>query len=491
MSGAAASSFVFPPEIIRRSGFRWGLALAAVLTAATVFVSAMVYWLGSYALFRTVDKSIVEQLELLAARPPDLLPFMIASRMNQGPQVVTRVGLFGPDRQLLVGDIAAIPGALRLDGRVQMILVPGQAEAVQHERFAGRRLPDGRILVVARDVEDLLATRAALLQAVVVALIPAILLSVAGGMIVGMRAQRRLIRLRQAAERIVGGRLEERLPARVPGDELDQLAFIVNRMLDRLQELVYALKGVGEDIAHDLRTPLTAVRVRLERGREHAASREQLLPIIDQSISGVDQALAIITALLRIAEVENGRRYAAFAELDLAELVAEAGELYQPVAEDKGVALTVRAAGSRRVRGDRDLLLEVVVNLLDNAVKFTPPGGNARLELAGTDDRPLLRVADTGPGIPESEHELVFRRFYRSDKSRGSAGTGLGLSLVAAVAKLHGFALSLADNHPGCVFELRCWSAEGGETAKPPSQPRRAAERRKGRPDGARPVSRA
>lgn len=467
MSGAAASSFVPPPEIIRRSGFRWGLALAAVLAATTVFMSAMIYWLGSYALFRTVDKSIVEQLELLAARPPDLLPFMIASRMNQGPRVVTRVGLFGPDRRLLVGDITAIPDALRLDGRVQMILSPSGAGEPRHERFAGRRLPDGRVLVVARDVEDLLATRAALLQAVIVALIPAILLSIAGGMVVGMRAQRRLVQLRQAAERIVGGGLEERLPARVPGDELDQLSAIVNRMLDRLQDLVYALKGVGEDIAHDLRTPLTAVRARLERGREHAASGEQLLGIIDQSIAGIDQALAIITALLRIAEVENGRRYSAFAEVDLAELVAEAGELYQPVAEDKGIALTVLAAGPGRVRGDRDLLLEVVVNLLDNAIKFTPPGGHVRVELSGAADRPLLRVADDGPGIPESEHELVFRRFYRSDRSRGSVGIGLGLSLVAAVARLHGFGLSLADNHPGCVVELRCWDAHAAGAAEP------------------------
>ncbi len=449
------------PDVIRRTGFRWSIVVAAALAAGTMLMFGVVYWLGTDALFRTADKSVLEQLDLLSARPADLLPFMITSRMRDrldNPHVITLVGLFDADRKRVVGDIREIPPALQLDGHVhtQISSTPA-AETPQHERVAGRVLPDGRILVVARDVDDLLAMRSSILWTLAFALVPAILLSIAGGVIVGTRTQRRLLALRRTAEQIIAGHLEERLAARVPGDDLDQLAAIVNRILDRLEELVHALKGAGEDIAHDIRTPLASARARLERGREHAESRDQLLAVVDQSIAGIDQAMAIATALLRIAEIEHSQRYAGFAPFDLAEIVRDATEAYGPVAEDKGVHLVLDAAPPARILGDRDLMLELVLNLVDNAVKFTPPGGSVRLGLTETSDGPLLRVADTGPGIPADEIGLVLRRFYRSDKSRSSKGFGLGLSLVAAIAGLHGFRLTLQNAQPGCIVELRCW----------------------------------
>jgi signal transduction histidine kinase len=220
---------------------------------------------------------------------------------------------------------------------------------------------------------------------------------------------------------------------------------------------VHALKGAGEDIAHDIRTPLASVRARLERGREHAESRDQLLAVVEQSIAGIDQALASAAALLRIAEIEHSQRYAGFAPFDLAEIVGDAAETYGPVAEDKGIRLTLDAAPAAQILGDRDLMLELVVNLVDNAVKFTPPGGSVQVDLTATQDGLLLRVADSGPGIPKDEIGLVLRRFYRSDKSRSSKGFGLGLSLVAAIAGLHGFRLTLQNAQPGCIVELRCW----------------------------------
>jgi signal transduction histidine kinase len=223
-------------------------------------------------------------------------------------------------------------------------------------------------------------------------------------------------------------------------------------MLDDIEVLVGRLAGVGDDIAHDLRTPLTRVRVGLERARQNATQLEDLQKAIDQAISGLDQSLTIITALLRIAEIEHGRRLAGFRTVELAGLVREVGDLYEPIAEDKKIECAV-AVDEVTVEGDRDLLFEAVANLVDNAVKFTPEGGRVELSVRIAGDDAVVRVSDTGPGIAASERELVGKRFYRSDKSRSHPGLGLGLSLVNAIVKLHGFQLSISSG-PGCVTEI-------------------------------------
>ena len=179
----------------------------------------------------------------------------------------------------------------------------------------------------------------------------------------------------------------------------------------------HGVAGTGDDIAHDLRTPLTRVRVTLERGRQNAASLEDLRSSIDQAIVGLDQSLAIITALLRISEIEHNRRVAGFSQVALADLVREIGDLYEPIAEDKRVSFLIAAKEEIIVRGDRDLLFEAIANLVDNAVKFTPEGGQVELSLAREGDEGVVRVRDTGPGIAVAEREHVARRFYRSDKS--------------------------------------------------------------------------
>jgi hypothetical protein len=445
------------PEIARRTGVRWGAAAAALLCLGSMLLFGVVFWLASAGMLRTVDRSVLEQLELLSERPPGLLAFMITSRTQHQPRVITSVGLFDAHGRFIVGNIEALPPALPLDETIRTSALPDETGGAPH-RVAAKRLRDGRILVVARSLEDLLQVRHDLFRAFALGLIPAVLLALLAGILVGLRAQRRLVRLRSSAERIMAGDLQARLPARARGDELDQTAVIVNRMLDRLEELVGALRAVGDNIAHDLRSPLTWVRARLERARDGPISDDRVRPLLDQSIDGIDQTLGIVTALLRIAEIEHVRRQAGFVTLDLAEIVRETAETYQAVAEEKQVALHAAAAGPVPIRGDRDLLVEALVNLVDNAVKFTPPGGLVCVALHGTAAQPVLRVADTGPGIAVAERDLVLRRFYRSDRSRGSRGSGLGLSLVAAVARLHGFALWLDDARPGCIVELHCWA---------------------------------
>jgi PAS domain S-box-containing protein len=222
-----------------------------------------------------------------------------------------------------------------------------------------------------------------------------------------------------------------------------------------LEEALQEAKVVGDNIAHDLRTPLTRVRLRLERGREHASTLGELRAVADQAIAGLDQSLTTITALLRITEVEHSLRRERFGEVPLVPLIREAGDLYDPIAENKGVTLRVEATDEAAVHGDRDLLFEAVANLVDNAVKFTPEGGRVELVLVHQEGEAVIRVIDTGPGITEIEREAVTQRFYRSDKSRNIKGLGLGLSMVAAIIKLHGFRLRISAG-PGCTAEIAC-----------------------------------
>jgi len=227
----------------------------------------------------------------------------------------------------------------------------------------------------------------------------------------------------------------------------------------QVEEALQEAKVVGDNIAHDLRTPLTRVRMRLERGREHAATLEEFRAVADQAIADLDQSLTTITALLRITEIEHSRRREGFSEVQLAPLIHEAADLYDPIAENKGVALRVEAPDGATVNGDRDLLFEAVANLVDNAVKFTPEGGRVELALLYQEGETVIRVIDTGPGISESEREAVTQRFYRSDQTRSIKGLGLGLSMVAAIIKLHSFRFNISAG-PGCTAEIACPHAD-------------------------------
>jgi signal transduction histidine kinase len=274
-------------------------------------------------------------------------------------------------------------------------------------------------------------------------------------MYLSQRVYRRVAELNRKIQRVVTSDLGERLPTSGRGDTFDQMALSINRMLGDTESLVREIAAVGDNIAHDLRTPLTRVRVRLERGRARASTLNELRGVVDQAIGGLDQSLTIVTALLRITEIEHNRRLEGFSQVQLGPLVREVGDLYEPIAEDKGVTLRVDSTDEATVHGDRDLLFEAVTNLVDNAVKFTPEGGKVELALQHRNGKTQIRVKDSGPGIPETERESVTKRFYRSDKSRRSEGLGLGLSLVAAIVKLHGFQFEIAGG-PGCTVDIIC-----------------------------------
>jgi signal transduction histidine kinase len=276
--------------------------------------------------------------------------------------------------------------------------------------------------------------------------------------VLSARARQRIVEVNERVQRIVAGNLRERLPHRNTDDPLSRLAMIVNGMLDEMETLIQSLAGVGSDIAHDLRTPLTRARLILERGRSNARTLEQLQVVADRTTEALDQSLSIITAILRLTEIEKSQRSAGFGKVALAELIREVADMYEPIAEDKGIALLIHSPHELSVRGDRDLLIEAVANLVDNAIKYTPAGGQVEIGLLHGNRESIVRVKDTGSGISERERHAVLRRFYRSDKVRHTSGLGLGLNLVAAIVKLHDFRFTIRAGS-GCVVEIACPSA--------------------------------
>ncbi|MGP0089130.1 MAG: sensor histidine kinase [Xanthobacteraceae bacterium] len=445
------------PDFVRTTTFLWTLVVAGAFVLCTLLLFGFVYWQTAAYMTSKIDGEILQALQVFAANPPESRLTEIDDRLRQDPRRVKMAGLFGADGHRIAGNMERLPPGLMPDqpDNAVVVRVDNRGRETQNVRLAVHPLPNGEVLAIGRDIDEIDEIAKTIGRALALGLLPASALAVGIGLVLSFRARDRLSEVNRRVQRIVEGDLRQRLPTRGGDDPFDQLAVSVNRMLGEIEALIQEIAGVGDDIAHDLRTPLTRVRVHLERGRAHASTLPELRTVVDQSIAGLDQSLAIITALLRIAEIEHSRRLDGFSQVRLAPLLREVSDLYEPIAEDKGVTLRVEAADEATVHGDRDLLFEAVANLVDNAVKFTPEGGRVELALLPHEGETVIRVKDTGPGIPEIERKAVTKRFYRSDKSRGTDGLGLGLSLVAAIIKLHGFRFAIATG-PGCTAEIAC-----------------------------------
>ncbi|MEY9183793.1 signal transduction histidine kinase [Bradyrhizobium sp. USDA 326] len=455
-------------QFIRSNTFLWAAAMAATLALFVVGLFAFIYWkIDDYLIVRS-DRMIATQLNFMAELPPGRLIDAISDHLKQDSRGVQYAGLFDAAGTLLAGNIGRLPSRLDLGGPVQSVRLARDGPSAARDavvKAAGRRLGNGHILVIGRNVDETREISNVVGQALLLGLLPAFCLCLLAGAWLSVRAQRRVEQVNQRVQRIVAGDLRERLPQTNVDDPFARLARIVNGMLDEMETTINALAGVGNDIAHDLRTPLTRARLALERGRSHAATLEDLQVIVDKAMAGIDQSLAIITALLRLAEIESSSRTAGFGDVALDEILRQVCDVYEPIAEDKEIEIDVEIDRKVQVRGDRDLLFEAVANLVDNAVKFTPAGGRVTLALVSDERTALVRVIDTGPGIGEGEREAVLRRFYRSDKMRNTPGVGLGLSLVAAIVKLHGFCLTICPAPGGRVEILASTGATSREAA--------------------------
>lgn len=362
-------------------------------------------------------------------------------------------GVFQADGHYLAGNLLKLRASLPDDGRVHYLkrglrMAGSHGETRSSHAFLQRR-QDGRILVLARDGGSISAVAGIIGQALFWGLSLTLVPGLIGWRLLRRRPLRRVERLQRSTERIVAGNLRERLPLSSARDELDMLASAVNTMLEHIERLLHEVKSVCDGIAHDLRTPLTRLRARLYQ--------LQQLPLTDAHAMTLDLALQESEAimlrfqgLLRISELEDTRRRLAFASFQPGDLLAQAHEFYEPMAQEKQQVFTLELAADLPVlRGDQALMFEALINLLDNAIKFTPAGGHISLNACLRDDALCIEVTDDGPGIPEAEREQVLRRLYRGDAGRLQPGHGLGLSLVAAIVRLHAFTLCIQASASG------------------------------------------
>jgi signal transduction histidine kinase len=380
------------------------------------------------------DRMIASQMGIFAQLSPERRFDAIDEDLKQDPGRVRLMALFGSEGRRIAGNLERLPPDLKADNAVRTAVVDRADETGQERqavRLIARKLPNGDVLVVGRNVDEVREIARVLGWALTLGLFPAVLLCLSVGWALSARARRRIVEVNERVQRIVSGNLRERLPYRNGDDPFSNLAMIVNGMLDEMETLIQSLAGLGNDIAHDLRTPLTRARLTLERGRTKARTLE------------------------RLAEIDKNQRLASFGKVALADLIRKVGDMYEPIAEDKGIALLIHSPHELSAYGDRDLLIEAVANLVDNAVKFTPAGGKVEIGLIPGHGEGIVRVKDTGAGINEHEREAVLGRFYRSDKAGRTSGLGLGLNLVASVVRLHGFRLTIVPG-PGCVVEIGC-----------------------------------
>jgi signal transduction histidine kinase len=325
-------------------------------------------------------------------------------------------------------------------------------------RIMGRgvSIAPGIYLFVGRDTTDIALTRIRVLKAFVWILAASIVLAAVGGVFLRVKLMRRVDDIARTCEGIIAGRFDERVPVQQRGDELERLSIAINEMLNRIAALLENLRQVSSDVAHDLRTPLTRLRHRLEDARRGAATCDEYAAAMARAVEDVDLVLAMFAALLRISQIESGTRVSAFAPLSLTDLLQNIVEMYQPVAEDNQQILVPRIQPAVQIRGDAELLMQMFSNLVENAIRHTP--GSTRIEIdlhASPRSGIVASVSDNGPGIPAAERDKVLRRFYRLAGSRSSAGHGLGLALVAAIANLHHATLSLSDANPGLCVSAR------------------------------------
>jgi len=276
-----------------------------------------------------------------------------------------------------------------------------------------------------------------------------LILALVGGIFLSQSFLGRMDAITRTCRAIMAGRMTDRIPERGTRDELDQLVRVINAMLDRIATLMENVKQISSDIAHDLRTPLTRLRHHLELARNESATVQDYGRAVDRAISDSDNILSVFTALLRIGQIEGRSDPLALAYVNLSELLEQLVEVYQPAAEDAGYTLNDAIDPMIAVQGDRELLTQMFANLIENAMAHTPRGTVITVELKRLDERPVAIVCDTGPGVPVSEREKVLRRFYRLERARSRPGSGLGLSLVAAIANYHNASFTLEDNAPG------------------------------------------
>jgi signal transduction histidine kinase len=447
-------------SLFRTSSFRIAAIYLGLFSASVAALGATVYVAVRSEESAEIDGDIARESTALAreysARGPERLQALIEARGGEASSFA--YGLVDADGHPLAGDLAP-PGAT-----LGWVYLPAQPrrDAPATARALVTRLDGGERLVVADAWRAAHGPTRAVVVAFLWALAGTLALGTLGGVILSVQILRRIDAMTRAAQDIVAGDWRRRIPEAGADDELAQLARTFNRMFDRIQSLLEAHKNAGAAIAHDLRRPLARTLRRLEAARGDNAGAAATKAAIARAIADIDGVLETFSAILRIGQIESGARRAGFKPVDLADVARDVVDAFLPAAEEGGRTLAADLVVALPLSGDRELLAQMVANLIDNALRHTPPGARVAATSARSEDELSLTIADDGPGAPDSELKRIFERFYRLDAARATPGDGLGLSLVAAVAELHGMTCRARDNRPGLAVVLTLPASRAG-----------------------------
>lgn len=447
-------------KLLKTFSFRLALWYVGLFAVSATVVFGVIWWAAVTFMMRQTDEiiesevwSLVEQYD---ERGLAALSMQISSRQRNEASRSNIYLLVDRELHYLAGNMNQWPSSITPKGFPEWATIPVTSVAGSRPLEARVRVVTlmGKVhLLVGRELSDVTRARSIMAIAMTLGIFITVVMGLIWGQVMSAKLLVRLDEINRASREIMGGTLYKRIPLSGSGDEFDRLAGNLNDMLDRIGELLATVRQVSDNIAHDLRSPLTRLRSRLELALLEPPDPASQRQAMEEAIAQAESIIATFNALLTIARAESAAG-GEFQELNLVSLTRDAVELYEPLAEDKDITIAVTAPDILTVRGNRHLLSQAVANLLDNAVKYTPEGGAIRVEARQEDGAAVLAVADSGPGIPEEERVNVLRRFYRLDASRGTPGSGLGLSLVAAVARLHGAKLELAGDGPGLRVTL-------------------------------------
>jgi signal transduction histidine kinase len=446
-----------PPliENIRSTAFKLAVRYALFFALSTVAIFAITYQAAGRHLLEMFHASLsADTRELIALSTREDMAGLaeeIQERVSQGGANDDYYLLLSDDGRVLAGNLA--PTEAFLGWREwERPIRPGSSEKDQLIGL-GTKLP-GATMVAAQSVIAMSETQQVILNTFAWGTLISILLGLAGGYAQSQGPVQRLREIAHTTRAIVEGRFDKRIPTGGSRDDLDRLSLDINRMLDRIQDLMQSLKQVSSDIAHDLRTPISRLRQGLDALQRRPGTVVETQAAIEAALKEVDIIIDTFDALLRIAQIEGGARRANFRRVDLSAILENLTAVYASVAEDRGHLFEVEIEKGCQLRGDRDLLTQLFANLIENALTHVPVPSTITVKLRRAGKELQCIVADEGPGIPEQEHDKVFRRLYRLERSRTTPGSGLGLSMVAAIADLHGAMVRLENNRPGLIVSV-------------------------------------
>lgn len=449
-------------RFLRSSTFRLALLYMLLFGTSVLVLLGFIYWSTvsyiSAQTDETIDIEILDLTERYRNAGLSGLTQLLTERLSRQPAGASVYLLTNKDLDPLIGNLDRWPLGAQIEaGWLEFMLEnAGDSHAVAHRaRARAFRLSGGLILLVGRDIYDLEVTKRRIVITLLWGLGIMLVLGGISSVMMGRSTLRRIEAINETSREIMSGDLSRRVPSRSTGDDFDVLADNLNNMLNQIESLMESVRRVSDNIAHDLRTPLARLRNRLEELSLDIDPADTRRATLEQALEEADGLLNTFNALLRIARIESHDSNVDFAPVDIRQLLHDVMELYEPLAEEKGLRLGTDLQAQPLFNGDRDLLFQALANLLDNAIKYSPAHSEIHCRLLPDNGGFRLILSDNGPGIPAGQRDNVFQRFFRLEQSRTTPGNGLGMSLVQAVVQLHHLNIELQDNQPGLQVIIR------------------------------------